>query len=110
MFAHTAQDVMSKGHTCLLDVDVNGVLSFKRSTLTPRYLFISPPGSAPLEVLEARLRGRGTETEETLSRRLKQAEVELQYRDQPGFFDKVIVNDDLNKAYVEFKEFCLKDE
>ena len=54
-----------------------------------RYVFIAPPSE---EELEKRLRGRGTEKEESIQKRLAQAKVELEYAKVPGVHDKVIVN------------------
>ena len=58
-----------------------------------------------LQDLEKRLKGRGTETEESLQRRLSVARMEIEYGEGPGNFDKIIVNDDVDRAYKEFKEF-----
>lgn len=64
-------------------------------------LFIAPPS---LEELERRLRGRGTETEERVQRRLANAHVELAAAEEAGFADAVIVNDDLDAAYRRLEE------
>merc|ERR1712050_137302 len=55
---------------------------------------------SPMEALEARLRGRGTETNESIQRRLKNAEGEISYAQQENGanFDAVIVNDSLETA------------
>lgn len=58
-------------------------------------------------MLEQRLRGRGTETEESLQRRLTQARNELEYANQPGAHDKIVVNDDLEKAYAELRDWVV---
>lgn len=58
-----------------------------------------------MEELERRLRGRGTETEESIQKRLAQAEKELEYANTPGVHDKIIVNDDLDKAFRELDEW-----
>ena len=51
---------------CILDIDVQGVRQVKESGLEGvRYVFIKPPS---LEVLEERLRSRGTETEEAIEK------------------------------------------
>jgi guanylate kinase len=71
----------------------------------PRFLFLSPPSK---EVLEQRLRGRATDKEDAILKRLKQAEAEMDFansKDAPH--DKIIVNDDLEKAYQEVKEFIV---
>lgn len=57
--------------------------------------------------MKKRLVARGTETEESLSRRLAIAEKELEYAAVEGNFDKVIVNDVVDDAYNELREFML---
>lgn len=57
--------------------------------------------------LEKRLRARGTETEESLTKRLNTAKGELEYGAVDGNFDKIIVNDGVDKAYGELREFIL---
>ena len=54
-------------------------------------------------MLEQRLRGRGTETEDSIRKRLAQAELEMAYSREEGAHDKVVVNDDLDKAYGELE-------
>lgn len=80
----------------LLDVDVKGAVNVKArygdEALT---LFIRPPS---LQVLEERLRARGTETDSSLRARLDRAREELTYEPQ---FDTVIVNEDLDTAISE---------
>ena len=58
-------------------------------------IFIKPPS---IEALEARLRGRGTETEEKIQKRLEKAEKELDYA---KWFDTIVVNEDLEIAQQE---------
>jgi len=83
-------------------LDLQGVKSIKHTDLNAIYLFIQPPS---LEALESRLRGRGTETEESLSKRLLIAKEEMDYAKLPGAHDKIIVNDDLDKAFEELDDF-----
>ena len=59
--------------------------------------FILPPS---LVELERRLRGRGTEDEQTTQRRLMNAKGEIAHY---GFFDYIIVNDDIHRAYEELR-------
>jgi len=80
------------------------VKQVKRTNLDARYLFLAPPS---LAVLEQRLRGRGTETEESLQKRLKQAERELEFSRGDGVHDKVVVNEDLERAYREVEAWVL---
>lgn len=55
-----------------------------------------------------RLRGRGTEKEESIQERLAQAKLELEYSKTPGVHDIIIVNDDLDKAYEDLENFVFK--
>ena len=96
--------IWDKGNTVIFDVDVLGGVSLKKifgeKALS---VFIQPPS---IEVLEQRLRNRGTETEESLRKRIERAEMELQYSNQ---LDVVVVNDDLetaiNQTETEVKHF-----
>jgi guanylate kinase len=85
-----------------------GVKQIKKSDISARYVFISPP-KPHLEVLEKRLRGRGTEKEESIQKRLAQAKLELEYSKTPGVHDLIIENDDLETAYNELEEFIFKE-
>jgi guanylate kinase len=58
-------------------------------------LFIMPPS---IEVLEMRLRNRGTESEEAIAKRLARSAAELKMADR---FDVTILNDDLGRAVDE---------
>jgi len=95
--------VAEQGRICVLDIDVQGVRRVKFSGMQPEphYVFVSPPcRPTPLEALEARLRGRGTEEEDVIQRRLHNAKAELEYAEEGGGknFDLVLVNDDLGEA------------
>lgn len=96
------ETVRSKGLICVLDIDVQGVVSIKKTDLNPNYLFVKPPS---IEELEKRLKARGTETEDSLGRRLEAARKDMEYGDAPGNFDLVIVNDDLSKAVNTLEHF-----
>merc|ERR1719318_494454 len=60
-----------------------------------------------IEVLEMRLRERGTENEASLARRLEAARGELEYGRAEGNFDLRLVNDQVEKAYAQLREFML---
>ena len=81
-----------------------GVKQVKRTDLDARFLFLSPPS---LKVLEERLRGRGTEDEDSLQKRLTQAKAEMAFAEEGGVHDKVVVNDDLERAYKELEEWVV---
>lgn len=75
--------------------------------MNPLYVFISPPSLASLK---ARLKGRGTETDESVAKRLAIALKEVAYAKQPGVHDLVIVNDDVDRAYNLLEKIALGDE
>ncbi|KPM03179.1 guanylate kinase-like protein 1 [Sarcoptes scabiei] len=85
---------------------MDGVKNLKKTNLNPRFVFIKPPN---LEALEERLRGRGTETEESLRRRLDRAIDELRFGQIEGMFDLIITNDDIDQAYSILREFVVED-
>ncbi|XP_041791478.1 guanylate kinase 1b isoform X2 [Chelmon rostratus] len=95
------EDVQARNLICILDVDIQGVKRIKETDLNPIYISIQPPS---MEILEKRLRDRQTETEESLQKRLEAARVDMELSQEPGVFDVVIVNDDLERAYEELKE------
>merc|ERR1711865_815992 len=97
--------VQAEGKTCLLDIDTQGAKSIKAIPgFAARFVFIAPPS---LEALEARLRGRGTETEEKIQIRTANAKHEMETLKIPGFWDHVVYNDDLDTACAEFNGFIL---
>ncbi|KAH6561584.1 hypothetical protein BASA50_010478 [Batrachochytrium salamandrivorans] len=96
--------VKAAGRICVLDLEVRGVQSFKTLNIDASYIFIQPPS---IEELEKRLRARGSETEETLSNRLKSAQEALDFSVQPGSYDKIIINDNQETAMAEFEAFIL---
>ncbi|KAF7714714.1 Guanylate kinase [Penicillium ucsense] len=98
------KDVAEKQRICVLDIEMEGVKQVKNSDLNARFLFLAPPS---MEELERRLRSRGTETEDSLRQRLDQAVNELEFAKQPGAHDKIVVNDDLEKAYTELRDWVV---
>jgi guanylate kinase len=101
----TIEEQTKKGKVVLLDIEMEGVKQIKQSTISARYVFIAPPST---EALEARLRGRGTETEANVQKRLEQAKKELEYSKTIGVHDLIIVNDDLETAYKQLEDFVYK--
>lgn len=80
----------------VFDVDVNGGLNIKRFFGDDALaIFVMPPS---IQVLEARLRGRGTESEESILKRLGRSQKEL---GEAPKFDVTIINDDLDRAVAQ---------
>lgn len=92
------ESVQESGKVCILDIDIQGVQIVKKSVLKPYYIFIAPPEPV-LENLGKRLRGRGTESEEDMKKRLSQAKTELDYGLGDGNFHAVVTNDNLDEAF-----------
>ena len=83
----------------IFDVDCVGGVNIKEVYGAEALsLFIQPPS---LEELRRRLVGRQTDSPEVIEERLAKAELELSYAQR---FDRVLVNDDLERCYQEFYE------
>lgn len=86
---------IARGVDVLLEIDVQGVRQIRNNLASARTVFIAPPS---IEVLAARLAGRGTEDAVAVARRLAAAEAEL---GAAGEFDCVIVNTDIDEAAAQ---------
>lgn len=86
------EDARRAGEHLLLDIDVQGARSVRGRVSETTSIFVVPPSG---EEILRRLRGRGTEDEERLRRRLRSAESELAAMPE---FDYVVVNDRLQEA------------
>jgi guanylate kinase len=101
-FYGTSKDMLegalARGKSVLLEIDVQGAASLRKA-YGERCLsiFIAPPS---LELLEKRLRARGTDKEETIQRRLLNARAEMERMQE---YEHVIVNDELESAYAALK-------
>jgi len=95
------ESVIQHGKICILDIDMQGVKQIKKTDLNPMYVFIHPPSR---DELEKRLRGRKTETEESLQKRLAAADAEMAYGTSDNF-DKVVTNDDIDRVEEDLIEF-----
>ena len=91
--------IWAKGNIILFDVDVMGGISLKRLFGDDACsVFIMPPS---VEELERRLRGRGTDAEEVILKRIAKAEFELSKAPE---FDHIVVNDKLDDAVSEVEK------
>jgi guanylate kinase len=98
------EDVAAANQICILDIDVQGVEQCQSLQLdVGSYIFISAPS---LEEMERRLRGRGTETEEKIMLRVKNASTELEAA-KSMHFDVRLVNDDVDAAHEELRSALL---
>ena len=83
------------GKQVILEIDVQGAFQIREKMPEAHLVFIEPPS---MEVLEARLRNRGTEDDDTVKRRMQAAEVELSRKEE---YDIQLVNDNLDVAAAE---------
>lgn len=89
---------LKNGYFVLLDIEVNGAKNIKDQFGDECLsIFVKPPS---IQVLESRLRNRGTESEESLRTRLERVQMELA---QADLFDALIINDELDNAYKQLK-------
>ena len=89
------EEALSAGQTVVLEIEVQGALQVRRRFADAVLIFLEPPS---FEVLEQRLRGRATDAEERILRRLEIARWEL---GQAGAFDHRVVNDDVDRAVAQ---------
>jgi len=93
------QRIWDGGKNVIFDVDVQGGLNLKKYFGEKALaIFVKVPS---VEVLKARLQDRGTETEESLSRRLFKANFEMSFQDK---FDVVLVNETLTTSLAEAQQ------
>ena len=91
------EERLMAGRPVLLEIEVEGARQVRQSYPAARQIFVAPPS---FEELERRIRGRGTETEEAIQRRLARAREELAAAPD---FDAVLVNGDLEAAGQELE-------
>jgi guanylate kinase len=92
-------DRLATGQPVLLEIELQGARQVRTSMPEAFMVFLSPPSWADLE---HRLRGRGTEDEVAIARRLARARAEMAAADE---FDAVVVNDDVLRAARELVDF-----
>jgi len=87
----------AEGHDVLLEIDWQGAQQVRRLTRQVVSIFILPPSP---EVLESRLRGRGQDSEEIVTRRLAAARHEIAHVSE---YEYVIINEDFNRAAQDLR-------
>lgn len=90
------RDWLTEGKDVLLDIDVQGARQVRCAAPHAWTIFVVPPS---LEVLQQRLKRRGTETADQLETRLAAARAELQ---EAAWYDFIVLNDDLQEAVRDF--------
>jgi guanylate kinase len=92
---------LALGKNLILEIDTQGALNVKKIMPEAILIFILPPS---FEELEARLRGRHTETEDAIQKRLEFTKLEMENSKN---FDYQVVNDSVEKAVLKLEEIML---
>lgn len=95
------EEKLALGKNMILEIDTKGALNVKKIMPEAILIFILPPS---FEELEARLRGRHTETEEAIQKRLESTKLEMENSKQ---FDYQVVNDSIENAVKSLEEIML---
>ena len=92
------EEQLERGRDVILEIEIQGALKVKEKFPETLLLFVTPPSAAELK---RRLEGRGTETPEVITSRMKRAREEAEYMDR---YDYLIINDDLNECVEEMHQ------
>ena len=95
LFFDAMSEALARGDDILMDIDVQGAVQILERFPDAVTIFIMPPS---LKALEKRLAGRGTDSPETIARRLHNAAGEMALKD---LYRHIIVNDEVEKAAGE---------
>jgi guanylate kinase len=85
-------DILNGGEHVILEIDWQGAQQIRKAMPECQTIFILPPSR---QELERRLRGRGTDSEEVIARRLRDSVTDMTHWDE---FDFVVVNDEFERA------------
>lgn len=92
------EECLNNGENLILEIDTKGALNVKNIMPEAELIFIAPPS---IEELEARLRGRHTETEEAIQKRLASIKLEMENSKK---FDHKVVNDTVENAVKQLED------
>lgn len=95
---------VNRGINVILDIDSQGARQIKQHYQNAVFIFFVPPS---MEILEQRLRGRGTDSPEVIQRRLANALSEIK---ECSWYDYIVVNDDFERALEKFSAIILAEK
>lgn len=95
------EECLNNGENLILEIDTKGALNVKSIMPEAELIFIAPPS---VEELEARLRGRHTETEEAIQKRLASIKLEMENSKK---FDYKVVNDTVENAVKQLENIMI---
>lgn len=94
---------LARGESILLEIDAQGAAQVRESMPEAVFIFILPPS---IETIEERLRGRSTDSEEIIQRRLADARLQLS---RCGEFEYLLVNDDLHSGFDQLQAILVAE-
>ncbi len=97
------EERLNRGEDVLLEIDVQGALNVKRKCPDGVYIFLLPPS---LNELKRRIEGRGSETPDSLKRRLQAAVAEIQIGRE---YDYAVVNDTVDNAAAQIEAILVAE-
>lgn len=97
------EETIEKGLDVFLEIEVQGAMQVKKNFPKGVFIFLFPPS---LEELKDRIVNRGTETEELVLNRLKEARNEIEMMD---YYDYVVVNDDVDHAVERIEAIIMSE-
>lgn len=92
---------LNEGHDVLLDIDWQGARQIRKQTPDAQGIFIIPPS---LEELERRLVNRGTDSAETIQKRMLKATNEISHADE---YEHIIINDNFEQSLLTLRSIIL---
>ena len=85
------------GKKVLLEIELDGARQIRKTFKDAFQIFIAPPS---FKELEKRIRGRATDSEDDINRRLERAKYEINSQSE---FDAIVINDDIDNALYELR-------
>ncbi|MDW7673744.1 MAG: guanylate kinase [Bacillota bacterium] len=98
------EEALALGEDVLLEIDIQGALQVKKRFPNGVFIFLTPP---TLTELKKRIINRGTESQESLTRRLGSVQQELSYINE---YEYLVINDDINKCAKEIGAIILAEK
>ena len=98
------EEQLENGHNVLLEIEIQGALSVKKTFPDAVLLFIVPPSA---EILKNRLINRGTEDADTVNKRMNRAVEEAEYMSQ---YDYIVVNDNLSDCVENVHNIIVSEQ
>lgn len=95
------ESILAQGENVLLEIDWQGAQQVRAAMPECRSIFILPPSR---EALEQRLRGRATDSEEVIARRLRDSIADMSHWNE---FDYVVINDDFERATRDLEAIAM---